>query len=254
MSFRFGFIKPAPPAAWTPAQLSWTNEGFWFTADNYNAGTGLATDQSGNANHFIQGNASRQPTVEANGFATGKNSLNFDGVDDFLGPDGGWALSQFVQAGNFDILVGLNFNGTLPLDTTRPCVCGDDSGVFAQLWATNQTGAGGPLFRTVHRDAGGEDGPIGRTATLPGRHVVRLWHTGGNINLQVDNNASTSTASGNSPNLAVGFRIGTADAIGTGNKNGSFKFAGIIGRKTILTGTDLTNAKTWMGNLMDISV
>lgn len=112
----------------------------WLRAANYNASTGTWTDASGTGHHGTQGTSGARPVVSTSAQLGGKQTVLFDGVDDFL---------------QFATLVGQPMTliaAVHPITTGTRLLEGANNGCYC-IWISNtqiQLGAnGGGMTATV---------------------------------------------------------------------------------------------------------
>ncbi|WP_292174988.1 hypothetical protein [Mesorhizobium sp.] len=172
----------------------------------YTTATGVDSfkDQTGNGNHFGQGNTSLQPAVTTAG-PNSRNCADFDGVDDWMSTSA--ALSTFIANNAGFVIVSCLIDTIGSNNTGTP---GGNQTIFSDTGVSTgmELLSTGPSAKALNFD-GNYDTQTVTIATATA--LVLTWrHDGGNLYISKNGGAEASVASGNTSSLTNQFQLGRA--------------------------------------------
>jgi hypothetical protein len=209
----------------------------------------LAMLNKGSAGNYFTV-AANGPTYHASGGTVNGPHLKFDGVNDTL-----LSIADFsahATTSEADIFYACVVT-TIETDSGTPTA--NDG-----LWSANDGYAGLYLRTSAPRvfgwnfDGNFDAASAGTTYTAGGGLVAHYRHYGGELMISVNGGAfGTAVASGDMGFPEDNIRLGPAVNFG-GSAFCEHEFVAMMARKTILDATELANAKTYLGNLVGLSL
>lgn len=264
MLHRQGIMKVlggAPPA-WTPADITTS---LWYTSHPANlwldtAGTSPVTtdgdlvarrdDLSGTGMHLIQATSAARPVYRTSG---GLHWLEYDGTDDHLRRFDNNNIPTFNNIAGITVIQGAQVSSSNSGANKETWGAYDGGGTFHSVFRI--LSGNGTLRYGVRRVDAGTPTFIDLALTTNANFVFtgHADYAGTNLaSFQINNGTASTASMAGSGNHAA---TADMDILFTGGNTTSYagRDYGVI-VAPLLSGGDLTSAKTWMGNECGLSI
>jgi len=226
---RISLMGAGTSGSWTPASLA--NLAAWWTAEpGFVTLTGsdvdVWSDRSGNGNNVDGAGGGNDPEYQTNGWASGKDAINFAAAEFFSHPSLG---STEVDFSGSDVAFSVLMTVQIDVNADQVLVCWDHtSGTGQSNVRTDNAGTGRLRYQRVD-DAGSSATPTGTVDLGTGHRRLGVLFAGTTVDLYVDTTLDVNDGACNVGTATFNrFRIGTGPAIDA--LDGRFKDIVVVGR------------------------